>query len=156
VTIDPAARLESLGLSLPALPSPAGTYVPYAINGLTVALAGHTNERNGVPTAIGRVPSAVSVEEAYGAARVCGLNLLASLRSACDGDLARVERCFHVRGFVNADEGFEAIGRIINGASDLFVAVFGDAGRHARTSIGVATLPNNAAVEVDAVFLLRS
>jgi enamine deaminase RidA (YjgF/YER057c/UK114 family) len=150
-----AHRLDSLGLVLPAPPVPTGSFELFVLAGSTVHLAGQTNELNGIPTATGRVPRDVSVEEAVAAARVCGLNLLASLAQACGGDLGRVERCVQVRGYVNADDGFAHVPSVINGASDLFVEVFGEAGRHARTAIGVAALPKNAVVEVDSTFLVR-
>jgi len=148
-------RLAELGIVLPSPPTPIGSFELFVVHGLTVYLAGQTNEVAGVPTASGRVPRDVSVEEGQAAARVCGLNLLAALARACAGDLGRVERCLQVRGFVNAQDGFDQIPAVINGASDLFVEVFGDAGRHARTAVGVAALPRNAAVEVDAIFVLR-
>ena len=155
MTTDWADRVRSLGIVLPTPPVPTGNFELFVVAGAAVHLAGQTNEIDGVPTVTGRVPREVTVAEATAAARVCGLNLLASLTQACDGDLGRVERCVQVRGFVNADEGFAQVPAVINGASDLFVEVFGAAGRHARTAIGVAALPKNAAVEVDAMFLVR-
>jgi enamine deaminase RidA (YjgF/YER057c/UK114 family) len=152
---DVSARLAELGITLPKPAIPAGNYDPYVRVGPMIYLAGQTNELDGVPTFTGRVPRLVSLEQAREGARTCGLNLLANLSLACGGDLSLVERCVQVRGFVNVAEGFDQIPAVVNGASDLFVAVFGDAGRHARTAVGVAGLPKNAAVEVDAVFLLR-
>ncbi|MEU4311125.1 RidA family protein [Nocardia sp. NPDC024068] len=149
------SRLAELGLELPILPTPTGSYLPYVADGAVVYLAGQTNELGGVPTAHGQVPTLVGLEEAARAAEVCALNLLAALRQACDGDLDRVDRCLRVRGFVSAVPGFAQVPRIIDGASDLFVALLGEVGRHARTAVGVATLPKNAVVEVDAVFKVR-
>src|SRR4051794_19134916 len=100
MTTPVSARLAALGIVLPDPPTPTGSFELFVANGLTVYLAGQTNEVAGVPTVCGRVPRDVSVEEGQAAARVCGLNLLASLSRACRGDLGRVERCLQVRGFV--------------------------------------------------------
>lgn len=149
------ARLATLGLALPPVPAPSANYVPYVVDGRTVYLAGQINERGGAATITGKIPSGHSIEAGQEAARVAALNLLACLRLACEGDLNRVERCLSVRGFVNADPDFAQVPSVINGASNLLVELFGDAGRHVRTAIGVATLPKNGVVEVDAIFRLK-
>ncbi len=149
------ARLAQLGVVLPVVPVPSANYVPYSVDGTTVYLAGQTNEIAGVPRECGAVPDLCSVEDAIAAARIAATNVLAALNLACDGDLDRVERCLSVRGFVAAVPGFSDVPKIVNGASDMFVAVFGPAGRHARTAIGVSTLPRDAVVEIDAIFKLR-
>jgi enamine deaminase RidA (YjgF/YER057c/UK114 family) len=138
-----------------APPHPTGLFEPWSRWGDLVFLAGQTNELGGQPTVAGRVPSQVSPEAARQAAAVCADNLLAALAAACDGDLTRVARCVQVRGFVNADEGFTGIPTVIDGASAVILAAFGESGRHARTAVGVAALPKGAVVEVDAVFALR-
>ena len=148
-------RLAELGVTLPVVPIPSASYMPFVIDGTTVYLAGQTNEIDGVPRFRGTVPDNCTVAEATAAAAVAGANVLAALKLACDGDLDRVERCLSVRGFVAAIPGFPDVPKIVNGASDLFVRVFGDAGRHVRTAIGVATLPRDAVVEVDAIFRLK-
>jgi enamine deaminase RidA (YjgF/YER057c/UK114 family) len=148
-------RLRELGVALPDVPIPSASYMPFTIDRTTVYLAGQTNEIDGVPRARGTVPDKCSVTEATAAAAIAGANLLAALRLACDGDLDRVERCLSVRGFVAAVPGFPDVPKVVNGASDLFVRVFGDAGKHVRTAIGVATLPRDAVVEVDAIFRLK-
>jgi len=148
-------RLAELGINLPVVPVPSANYVPYSVDGTTVYLAGQTNEVAGVPRERGTVPDLCPVEDAIAAARIAATNVLAALKLACDGDLDRVDRCLSVRGFVAAAPGFPDVPKIVNGASDLFVAVFGPAGRHARTAIGVSTLPRNAVVEIDAIFRLR-
>lgn len=150
------ARLAALGLVLPPPPQPIAAFVPFTRDGTTIYLAGQVNELGGAPTIRGKVPRDHSIEAGQQAAQVCGLNLLACLSLACDGDLDRVERCLSVRGFVNAADGFEKVPMVINGASELFVALWGDAGRHARTAIGVAALPQDAVVEVDAIFRIRT
>jgi len=150
-----AARLASLGITLPAVNPPAANYVPYAIAGKLVFIAGQICMAGGKITHTGKVGKEVTPEQGKEAARVCGLNILAVLNAACGGDLDRVARCVRLGGFVNADPGFAEVPAVINGASDLVVEVFGDAGRHARTAVGVAVLPRHCAVEVDAVFELK-
>jgi enamine deaminase RidA (YjgF/YER057c/UK114 family) len=148
-------RLAELGLALPSVPTPTGSYRPWKRVNDLVFLAGQTNEVGQEPTVRGPVPLVVSVDEATLAARTCALNLLAALSAACSGDLDRVVECVQVRGFVNASPGFAEAPAVINGASDLFVELWGEKGRHVRTAVGVAALPKNAAVEVDAVFLVN-
>jgi enamine deaminase RidA (YjgF/YER057c/UK114 family) len=150
------AKLAELGLSLPVLATPKGAYLPFRRHGDLVFLAGQTSSRDGQPVFTGPVGDEVTVEQGHAAARLCGLNLLAALSAACDGDLDRVTGCIKVNGYVLAKPGFEQVPAVINGASELIVAVFGDAGRHARTSVGVATLPGSASVEVEAVFSIRA
>jgi enamine deaminase RidA (YjgF/YER057c/UK114 family) len=150
------AKLEALGLVLPGVPKPIASFVPYRVAQGLVFLAGQTCERDGRMVSTGRVGVEVEPEVGRRAARVCALNLLAALRQACGGDLDRVARCVRVGGFVQAASGFPGVPQVIDGASELFVALWGEDGRHARTSVGVATLPQNAAVEVDAVFELRA
>lgn len=146
------ARLAELGLQLPTPPVPVANFVPFSTSGNLVFLAGQVNEWNGTVPYVGRVGEAFDVASGQKAAQLCALNLLACLALACGGDLDRVRRCLQVRGFVNCPPEFEFVPMVINGASDLFVALLGDAGRHARTAVGVSTLPRRAAVEVDAVF----
>ncbi|MEL3888740.1 RidA family protein [Ferrovibrio sp. MS7] len=148
-------RLTELGLSLPVIPEPTANYVPFRVDEGLVFLAGQTNDVQHKPHKTGKVPTDHSPEVGQEAARICALNLLAALKLACGGDLDRVKSCLSVRGFVNAAPDFDRVPFVINGASDLFVAVFGEAGRHARTAVGVATLPRQALVEVDAVFRIR-
>lgn len=153
---DVESRLAALGLALPHLRRPIANFLPFREDHGVVYLAGQTNDVGGEPSLVGKVPVDHAPEAGVEAARVCALNLLAALKEACAGDLDRVERCLMVRGFVNAAPDFDRVPFVINGASDLFVALFGEAGRHARTAVGVATLPRNALVEVDAVFRIRT
>jgi enamine deaminase RidA (YjgF/YER057c/UK114 family) len=150
------AKLAALGLSLPVRPIPIASFLPFRVAGATVYLAGQTCERDGRIVYSGSVGQEVTFEAAREAAKLCALNLLSCLREACDGRLDRVARCLRVGGFVQAKSGFPRVPAVIDGASDLFVALWGENGRHARTAVGVATLPQNAAVEVDAIFELRS
>lgn len=148
------ARLKSLGIELPAVRAPAANYVPFVRTGPLLYVAGQICAAAGHPACVGKVGGSIDLATAQAAARVCGLNILAVVASACDGDLDRVVRCVRLGGFVNAAPGFTDVPLVVNGASDLVVEVFGEAGRHARTAVGVAELPRGAAVEVDAIFEL--
>lgn len=145
-------RLAAMGLALPDPPEPIANFLPWRRSGALVFLAGQVNEWNGTVPFVGKVGRELDLDAGLAAARLCALNLLACLKLACDGDLDRVAQCIQVRGFVNCDPEFEFVPAVVNGASDLFVALLGDCGRHARTAVGVAALPRRAAVEVDAVF----
>ena len=149
-------KLRALGLALPERPRPIANFLPFRVAGSIAYLAGQTCERDGKVVYAGRVGEEVPFEDGREGARICALNLLAALREACLGRLDRVARCLRVGGFVQANHGFARVPQVIDGASDLFVALWGEQGRHARTAVGVATLPQNASVEVDAIFELRS
>lgn len=151
-----AQLLSELGVTLPRAPRPIASFVPYCRTGDLVYLAGQICEIDGKPAITGRVGVEVDLEAGRAAARQCAINLLAALRDACEGDLERVARCVRVGGFVQAEAGYTGVPFVIDGASNLLVALWGERGRHARTSVGVATLPQNAAVEVDAIFELRA
>jgi enamine deaminase RidA (YjgF/YER057c/UK114 family) len=156
VAADVEGRLRELGLELPARPRPIANFLPYRVGNGVAYLAGQTCERDGQVVYTGRVGEEVDFETGRVAARLCALNLIAALREACRGELGRVARCLRVGGFVQASPGYPRVPGVVDGASDLFVALWGDHGRHARTAVGVATLPQNASVEVDAIFELRS
>ncbi|MEC5384913.1 RidA family protein [Uliginosibacterium sp. H3] len=145
-------RLAELGLELPTPPSPIANFVPWTVQGTTVFLAGQVCEWNGTVPYVGKLGREYELDDGIKAARLCALNLLACLKLACGGDLDRVQRCLRVGGFVNCNPEYEFVPMAINGASDLFVALLGEQGRHARTAVGVASLPRRAAVEVDAIF----
>lgn len=145
-------RMKELGLELPPPSTPRGNFLPFRREGSLVFLSGQICEWAGDVTLQGPVgEGGVSVEEAAKAARVCALRLLYGLRLACDGDLDRVRAIVRLGGFVNCVPGFAWSPLVINGATQVFIDVFGEAGRHARTAVGVCGLPGNAAVEVDAV-----
>jgi len=149
-------RLAELGLQLPPDWTPRGQFLPFRTDGLIVYLSGQICEWDGAVTHEGPVvDTAQAFEDARGAAQVCALNLLYRLRAACDGDLDRVDVVLRLGGFVNCVSGFPHSPAVINGATELFIAVFGDQGWHARTAVGVCGLPGNAAVEVDAVVRLK-
>lgn len=164
MTADIVEALRAMGLALPDSCRPRGNFLPYRIEGNLVVMAGQICEWNGAVATVGPVLSDtqpaptdrayVDVPTGQVAARVCALNLLFHLRDACGGDLGRVGGVLRVGGFVNCLPGFDQSPAVINGASDLFVALFGERGRHARTAVGVAGLPGNASVEVDAIFTL--
>jgi enamine deaminase RidA (YjgF/YER057c/UK114 family) len=148
-------RLEELRIELPTPSTPGANYVPFARTGNLVFLTGQLSQWNGERRFIGKLGREFGVEEGQAAARLCALNLIAHLKTAVEGDLDRVRRCMRVAGFVNATPDFLEHSQVINGASDLFVQVFGDAGRHTRMAVGVAGLPYDVAVEVESVFEVR-
>jgi enamine deaminase RidA (YjgF/YER057c/UK114 family) len=144
------ARLTELGITLPEAAKPVASYVSYVRSGNTLTISGQlSNDANGGIK--GTVGVDVSPEEAQAAARLCGLNLIAQIKAALDGDLDRVVRIVKLGGFVQAGPDFIAIPAVINGTSDLMVEVFGEAGKHARSAVGVYKLPLGFAVEVDAI-----
>lgn len=144
------SRLKQLGITLPAAAAPAANYVPFTITGNQLWVAGQITFWDGKLKYLGKVGTDLSLEDGAAAARVCGLNIIAQAKAAL-GDLDRVARVVKLNGFVNAAADFTDHPKVINGASDLIVEVFGDAGRHARVAVGVSGLPLNSAVEVDAV-----
>ncbi len=144
------SRLSELGITLPQPVAPIANYAPYVRTGSTVHISGQVSldSAGGIKGTVGEV---VDLETAKRAARLCAVNLLAQMKAACDGDLERVRRVVRLGGFVQAGAEFFEIPSVINGASDLMVEVFGEAGRHARSAVGVYRLPLNFSVEVDAV-----
>lgn len=143
-------RLAAAGITLPTPVAPIANYVPFVRTGNLVHISGQVSlDASGGITGI--VGEAVDLETAQRAARLCGINLLAQMRVACDGDLDRVTRVVKLGGFVQAGPDFFDIPSVVNGCSDLMVEAFGEAGRHARAAVGVYRLPRNFAVEVDAV-----
>lgn len=148
------ARLAAAGVELPPLPAPIGNYAPFRIAGETLYLSGVGPRRldGGIET--GRVGEDVSVEDAYGHARLCGLNMLAIMKEAV-GDLDRVVCMLKVFGMVNAAPGFAEHPRVIDGCTDVLVEAFGEAGKPARSAIGMGSLPRNISVEVEGIVLIR-
>ena len=145
-------RLKELGVDLPQAAAPAANYVPYTITGNLVVIAGQITIWNGEVQCVGKLGRDFEVEDGQRAARLCALNIIAQLKEACGGDLDRVVRCVRLGGFVNSTADFTDQPKVINGASDLMVEVFGDKGKHARAAISAASLPLGVAVEVDAIF----
>jgi enamine deaminase RidA (YjgF/YER057c/UK114 family) len=145
------ARLAELGLVLPQAAPPAGNYVPYVVSDKLVFVAGQITLQDGKPQFLGKLGREFGVEEGQAAARLCAINILSQLRAACGGDLDRVARIVRLGGFVNCTPEFTDQPKVINGASDLIVAVFGDKGKHARAAVGAPSLPLGVAVEIEAV-----
>ena len=152
MTID--AKIASLGLTLPAAPAPAANYVPFVISGAMLYVSGQISQNEG-GLICGRLGADMTTEQGAAAAQRCALSLLAQARAACNGDLGRIARVVKLVGFVNSTPDFTDQPKVINGASDLMVAVFGDAGRHARSAVSAASLPLGVAVEIEAIFELR-
>lgn len=149
-------RLAELGLTLPPDWTPRGRFLPYRRDGSTVYLSGQINEWDGAVTLEGPVPDTEDgIMAARKAAEVCALNLLYRLREAVEGDLDRVDCILRLGGFVNCGPGFPNTPKVIDGATEIFLALFGESGWHARTAVGVAGLPGNAAVEVDAIIRVK-
>jgi len=149
----PEAKLASMGLVLPDIPKPVGTYVPYKISGSTLYLSGQGPRRADGTFATGKVGRDVTVEQAYEHAKLVGLALLAAAKTAA-GELSRIE-VLKVLGMVNAVPEFTDQPKVINGCSDLFVAVLGERGRHARSAVRMGSLPMQITVEVEAVMRIH-
>lgn len=148
----PEEKLKSLGLVLPKVPTPVANYVPFKIDGRTIYLSGQGPRKPDGKLVTGRVGEEISVEQAYECARLVGLGLLAAAKLAA-GDLGKVE-ALKLLGMVNAVPGFTDQPKVINGCSDLFVEVLGDRGRHARSAVGMGSLPSNMPVEIEAIMRL--
>jgi enamine deaminase RidA (YjgF/YER057c/UK114 family) len=146
-------RLAKLGITLPQPNAPVANYVPFVRAGDLLHISGQVSvdASGGIKGIVGED---VDAETAKAAARLCGINLIAQMKAACEGDLDRVVRVVKLGGFVQAGPSFFDIPQVVNGCSDLMVEAFGDAGRHARSAVGVYRLPLNFAVEVDAVVQL--
>jgi len=145
-------RLRELEIALPQPSAPGANYVPAVRSGNLLFLTGQLSQWNGERRFVGKLGREFDVAEGQQAARLCALNLIAHLRAALDGNLDRVVRCVRIAGYVNSTPDFTGQSQVVNGASDVFVAVFGDAGRHTRMAVGVSALPYDVAVEVEAVF----
>ncbi|MFT8245914.1 RidA family protein [Roseomonas sp. BN140053] len=146
------ARLQELGLTLPVAAKPIANYVPTVRTGNLLVVSGQVPMRDGVIAYTGKLGAGVGMDDAQAAAQLCLVNVLAQAKAALDGDLDRVVRVVRLGGFIACLPEFTAMAMAMNGASDLAVAVFGEAGRHARSTIGVPALPGDAAVEVEAIF----
>lgn len=145
-------RLRELGIALPPRTTPAGAYVSHVRTGRLVFISGQLPRQDGTVTCMGKVGAEVDEHTAKKAARLCAINILSQLRDACDGRLDRVRRCVRLNGAVNSNPQFWRQPAVLDGASELMVEVFGTAGQHTRVAVGVAALPSDASVEVDAIF----
>ncbi len=149
----PEEKLKSMGLTLPKVPTPVANYVPFKLDGRTIYCSGQGPRKSDGSVYVGKVGKEYTVAEAYEHAKLVGLGLLAAAQMAAGGNLARVE-VLKVLGMVNGIPDFGDQPKVINGCSDLFVAVLGDRGRHARSAVGMGSLPNNMSVEIEAVMRL--
>ncbi|MEP0521085.1 MAG: RidA family protein [Hyphomicrobiales bacterium] len=148
-------KMAALGLKFPPDWEPRGQFLPYRLDGSLVYLSGQICEWGGTVTHTGPVvDTPKGLDDAQAAAKVCALNLIYRLREACEGDLDRVDCILRLGGFVNCQSGFPNSPVVINGATKVFIELFGDSGWHARTAVGVSGLPANASVEVDAIVKL--
>jgi enamine deaminase RidA (YjgF/YER057c/UK114 family) len=148
-------RLAALGIELPDASTPGANYVPFVRRDNRLFMTGQLSQWNGERKFVGKLGREFGIEEGQAAARLAALNVVAHIRSALEGDLDRVEQVVRVAIYVNGEPDFIGQSQVANGASDLFVALFGDAGRHTRMAIGVAGLPYGVAVEVEAIVDVR-
>ncbi|APV48967.1 hypothetical protein BWI17_04285 [Betaproteobacteria bacterium GR16-43] len=147
-------RLKEKGIELPNASAPAANYVPFVVVGNLVYVSGQVSQWNGERRFIGKLGDGLELIDGQRAARMCALNLVAHVRNAAGGDLDRVVRVVRLTGYVNSVPDFVNQPQVVNGASDVMVEIFGDAGRHARSAVGVASLPSGVAVEVEGIFEL--
>ena len=152
MTIKVEQRLQEIGVDIPDAPNPAANYLPFTRTGNLVFVAGQVPFVDGKLTVTGTVGKDASIEDAQGQAKVCAINLLAQLKVACDGDLDRVVQVIKLGAFVASAGDSHSQPGVVNAESDLMVAAFGDAGRHARFAVGSNALPLNCLVEIDGVF----
>ncbi len=148
---DPEKKIKELNITLPVPGKPMANYVKYVQTGKLIYLAGHGPQKANGTYIYGKVGKELSVEQGYEAAKVTGIAMLATLRSAVNGDLKKVKRIVKVLGMVNCAEGFTAQPKVMNGFSDLMVAVFGEKGKHARSAVGMYMLPDNISVEIEMI-----
>lgn len=146
----PEQKMTAMGLRLPAMSKPMANYVRYVQTGNLIFLAGHGPTRTDGSQLTGKLGKDMSIEQGYDAAKVTALNLLATLKEAV-GDLSKVKRIVKVNGYVNSTPEFIDHPKVINGCSDLLVALFGEKGKHARAAMGMVALPSNIAVEIEMV-----
>jgi enamine deaminase RidA (YjgF/YER057c/UK114 family) len=149
------ARLRESGIVLPSPAAPAANYVAFVIAGGLLTISGQLPLEDGVLAVKGKLGQGVSLEEGQRAARLCAINILAQAQSAL-GDLGRIGRCVRLGGFVASAPDFTDQHKVVNGASDLIAGILGEAGKHARAAVGVASLPLDAAVEIEALFAVDS
>ena len=149
------ARLAELGITLAEPSKPLASYVGYVSHQGTVFISGQLPLQDGALAQTGLLGKEVSLEQGVAAARLCAINVLCQVKAACVGDLERIERCIKLTGYVASTPEFTDQHKVINGASDLMGEVLGERGIHARAAVGMASLPMNASVEVDAIFAIR-
>ena len=148
-------NIKNLGLNIPDLPKALANYVPYKIIGKTIYISGQAPVHNGELIYKGKVGSDISIEEGIEAAKLCVINIIAALKTGLEGDWDKLDSFVKLTGFVNCQDNFTDQPKIINGASDMLVEIFGDQGRHARVAVGSNALPLGIAVEIDAIVQLK-
>ena len=148
-------KITELNLKLPDAKAPVGSYVAYKIIGKMLFISGQISISENGELIKGKLGSELKTEEGYEAAKRCGLSIISQVKMACDNDLSKVKSCIKLTGFVNSTENFIDQPKVINGASDLIVSVFGDAGMHTRAAVSTNSLPLGVSVEVDAIFELN-
>ncbi len=148
------AKLKQLGIVLPQPAPPVASYVPFVVINDMVYISGQLPMQDGKVAFQGKVGKDYTVEQAADAAKLCAINILAQIKTACRGNWDNIQRCVKLTGFVNCIDGFADQSKVINGASNLMADVLGDIGKHARAAVGVNALPMNSAVEVEAIFAL--
>ena len=148
-------NIKNLGLNIPKLPKALANYVPYKIIGKTIYISGQAPVHNGELIYKGKVGSDISIEEGIEAAKLCVINIIAALKTGLEGDWDKLDSFVKLTGFVNCQNNFTDQPKIINGASDMLVEIFGDQGRHARVAVGSNALPLGIAVEIDAIVQLK-
>ena len=148
---DPEKKLKELNIKLPEMTKPVANYVKYVKTGNLVFLSGHGPKNENGEDITGKVGSTVNIEYGYNASRACAIQLLSTLKDAAGGDLKRVKRIVKVLGMVNCTPEFGDQPKVMNGCSDLVVAVFGERGKHARSAVGMNALPNNITVEIELI-----
>ena len=148
-----AAKLDSLGISLPDAPAPAANYVPFVRIGNIVHVSGQISKDDDLIT--GKLGDDMDVDAGAAAAKVCAINLLAQVKAACGGDIDKLVRVIKLTGFVNSTADFTAQPQVINGASDFLVEALGDAGRHSRSAVSAVSLPLGVAVEIEGIFEIQ-
>ena len=150
--MNPEENIKKLNIELPPAPNPVGAYVAYKKIGNLVFISGQISLRSNGDLIKGKIGSDLSLEQGNEAAQICAINIIAQIKKACDGDLNNVKSCVKITGYVNSNDNFIDQPKVINGASDLLVKIFGENGKHSRAAISVSSLPLGASVEIDAIF----
>ena len=148
-------NIKNLGLNIPELPKALANYVPFKIVGKTMYISGQAPVRNGEMIYKGKVGSDITIEEGIEAAKMCVINIIAAVKTGLEGDWNKLDSFVKLTGFVNCQDSFTDQPKIINGASDMLVEIFGDQGRHARVAVGSNALPLGISVEIDAIIQLK-
>ena len=148
-------KIKELKIELPEAKAPVGSYVATKISGKLLYVSGQISMSSNGELIKGKVGKDLNTEEAYTAAKRCGLSIVAQVKKACEGDLSKVKSCIKLTGFVNSTEDFTDQPKVINGASDLIASIFGEAGMHTRAAVSTNSLPLGVSVEVDAIFELN-